>query len=161
MPAFLTRRIPRALALLGAVATLTTACDDDPTESENEPDTSRVVLTISGGAAAQTVTWNTDNGSVTPSTLTIPAGQTRSVTAQFLRPDNTPDPVITASDFRLDFKVVSGTGITVTKNGNLAATLTAGSTAAQSVTFTLELVHLAANHAEYTSSPGALTVTVQ
>lgn len=156
-------RALRAFAAAAALALVATACsdDDDPIAPDDEPDTTRIVLTVSSGAGTQAITWNTENGSVAPGNITIPAGQSRTVTAQFFRADNSQDPIIDAVGFRLDFNVTGGTGVTVTKNGNLAATITAGATAGQSVTLTLALFHLEEGHEEYESSPGALTVTVQ
>ena len=155
----LTTRAMRAFAVLAAVSLMATACDDDdPTEPDPEPATTRIVLTIGTGAGAQTVTWNTQNATVAPTTITIPAGQSRTVTAQFFRADNSTDPVVTESDFRLDF-VRTGTAVTITKTSNLTATLAATGTAGQSITMTMQLVHLAEGHNEYVSN--ALTVTVQ
>lgn len=154
----LTSRAVRAFAVLAAVSLMATACDDDdPIEPEPEPTTTRIVLTIGSGAGAQTVTWNTLNATVTPATITIPAGETRTVTAQFFRADNTADPVITESDFRLDF-VRTGTAVTITKTSNLSATLAATGTAGQSITMTMQLVHIEEAHNEYVSN--AVTVTV-
>ena len=154
----LTTRALRALAMIAAVSVMATACgDDDPVPSE-EPTTTRIVLTIGTGTGAQTVTWNTQNATVTPTTITIPAGQSRTVTAQFFRADNSVDPVITESDFRLDF-TRTGTAVTITKTSNLGATLMATGTAGQSITFSMELIHLEEGHPEYESN--AVTVTVQ
>ena len=153
----LTTRTLRGLAMLSAVAMIATACDDDD-PVEVEPATTRIVLTVGTGTGAQTITWNTQNATVTPATITIPAGQSRTVTAQFFRADNTADPVINADDFRLDF-VTTGTAVTVAKTGNLAATLTATGTAGQSVSVIMQLVHLEEGHNEYVSN--AVTVTVQ
>ena len=155
-----TTRHLRALAAVAMLALVATACDDDdPTGTEQEPETARVVLTIGTGAGAQTVTWNTANQTVTPATITIPAGQSRTVTAQFLRSDNSPDPVITASDFRLDLNV-TGAAVTVAKTSNLAATITANGTAGQTATMTFAIHHLGADHREYGLS-NAVTVTIQ
>lgn len=149
-------RALRMLALLATVSIVATACDDDDPVGEQEPNTQRVVLTIGTGATAQTITWTTANATVSPNTITIPRGESRTVTAQFLRSDGTPDPVINATDFRLDF-AVTGTGITVTKNGNLGATITAGNAAAQP-TIIMKVVHLDEGHDEYVST--AVTVNV-
>ncbi len=154
------RRAAHTVLALTAAAILTTACGDDPAAPDDEPDTTRIVLTVGTGATAQTVTWTTANGSVSPATVTSPAGQSRVVTAQFLRADGSADPIVTAADFRLDLTPVTGTGVTVAKTGNLAATLTAGGTSGQSVTMTLALFHLGEGHNEYVSGPGALTVSV-
>lgn len=153
----LTTRAMRAFAVVAAISLIAAACDDsDPIEPE--PATTRIVLTVGTGAGAQTVTWNTQNATVAPTTITIPAGQSRTVTAQFFRADNSTDPVITESDFRLDF-VRTGTAVTITKTSNLSATLAATGAAGQSITMTMQLVHLAEGHNEYVSN--ALTVTVQ
>ena len=154
-----TTRALRKFAVLAAVSLMATACDDDdPTENEVEPATTRIVLTVGGGTGTQTITWNTQNATVSPATITIPAGQSRTVTAQFFRADNSVDPVITESDFRLDF-VRTGTAVTITKTSNLAATLSATGTAGQSITMIMQLVHLEEGHNEYVSN--AVTVTVQ
>lgn len=154
----MTHRALRAFAAVTTLALFATACgDDDPVGPDDEPDTARIVLTI----GTQAVTWTTGNGSVAPAAITIPAGQSRTVTAQFFRADDSQDPIINANDFRLDFNVASGTGVTVAKNGNLGATITANGTAGQSVTFTLSLFHLEEGHEEYETSAGALRVTVQ
>ena len=150
-------RTLRAFVGLTAVLFATAACDDDDPVAV-EPATTRIVLTIGTGTGAQTVTWNTQNATVTPATITIPAGQSRTVTAQFFRADNSADPVITESDFRLDF-TRTGTAVNITKTSNLGATLTATGTAGQSITFTMQLIHLEEGHPEYTSN--AITVTVQ
>jgi hypothetical protein len=83
------------------------------------------------------------------------------VTAQFLRDDGSPDPVVNEDDFRLDFTATGGTGVTVTKTGSLTATITANGTAGQFVTFTLALFHLEEGHEEYESVAGGLRVNVQ
>lgn len=154
-------RALRAFATAAVFSMIATACGDDPIAPDDEPDTTRIVLTITGtGAATQVITWNTENGSVTPATVTIPVSQSRAVAAQFLRADGSVDPIINDVDFRLDFNATGGQGVTITKNGNLAATITAGATAGQSATFTLALFHLEEQHEEYESSAGALTVTV-
>jgi hypothetical protein len=160
-----TRLALRALGLIAAVSMVATACgDDDPIPPDREPETTTIVLTIIPpggiGATARAVAWTTANGSVTPVNITIPAGYSQVVGAQFYRADQSIDPVVTPADFRLDFTATGGTGVTVTKNGNLAATITAGATAGQSVTYTLSLFHLGEGHLEYVSSPGALRVTV-
>lgn len=159
MQNILTTRALRAFAVLAAVS-IVGACDDsDPVEND-EPTTTRIVVTIGTGTSAQTITWNTQNATVSPTSITIPAGQSRTVTAQFFRADNSADPVINDSDFRLDFTRASGTAVTITKTGNLAATLTAAAgTAGETITFTMELIHLEEGHPEYESN--AVTVTVQ
>ena len=162
MPTFaianLPRRATRVLAAL-ALATFAAACDDDDAVApEPEPETASIVLTVAGtGVANQTLTWNTSSRAVTPASITIPAGATRTVTAQFLRADGSADPVVNANDFRLDFTVASGTSATIAKNGNLAATITAGNTAG-ATQVSMALFHLEEGHQEYTSN--AVTITV-
>ena len=78
--------IPSALRTFAALATLAlaaTACEEDPTGPDNEPDTTQIVLTIGTGATAQVVTWTTANGSVTPTNVNVPAGPPRTFTATF------------------------------------------------------------------------------
>ena len=160
MLASASRRATRVLAAL-SLAFLATACDDDDegVGPEPEPETTSIVLTLAGtGVANQTITWNTANGAVTPATITLAPGASRTVTAQFLRGDGTADPIVTSQLFRLDFNPTSGNAVTVAKNGNLAATITAGSTPGTTV-LTMELFHLEENHEEYTSN--AVTFQVQ
>ena len=156
----LSRRAARVIGTL-ALAALITACDDDdPIAASDEPNTSSVLLIVSGGGSAeQTITWNTENGTVTPPTITVPAGATRTVMARFLQADGTVDPIVTSEGFRLDFNVTNGAAATITKNGNLAATITAGANPG-TVSMTLDLEHLGDGHTEYGPS-NTLTVTVQ
>jgi hypothetical protein len=155
-------RALRAFAAVAALSLVATACSDDPIAPDPEPETAQIVLTIgTPGANPQVVLWTTANGSVSPTNVTIPAGQTRAVTAAFFRADGTVDPVVTDSDFRLDFTATGGTGVTVTKTGNLSATITGSGTAGQSVTYTISLFHLEEGHEEYETSAGAFRVTVQ
>ena len=148
----------RALAL-GVALLVTGACGDDPVSSdEQEASTATVILSVTGGAAAQTLTWNTDDGSVTGGPIVIPAGQTRTITAtQFLRSNGTADPVVTTGTFRLDVETTGPVTFTRGAAGNFAGTLTAGG--AGGGTLRLFLHHLGEEHDEYESA--AVTVTVQ
>lgn len=146
----------RTLAAAAALSLLAAACGDDDVVEGDEPATASVEITFAGtGAGSQTLVWNTNTQAVTPSTLNIPAGQSRTVTAVFKRADGSADPVITESGFRLDFNV-TGTGITVTKTSNLTATITRA--ASGSGSFTVDLEHLGEGHTEYGPS-NAITIT--
>ena len=158
---FATRAARRARTALAAtaVALLAAACDNSPTEAEDEPEVDRIVLTVGTGAGVQTLTYNVNNGQVTGGPITLPANTPRTLSAQFLRADGTPDPLVTEVDFRLDLNVANPAVAVFTRTSNLGGSLQ-GIQSGQSTTFTIALVHIEENHEEYGPSQ-AVTVNVQ
>jgi hypothetical protein len=140
----------RALALAGLVSALATACDDDPTGGEEEPDIGSVRVTV----GAQTVTISS-TGTQT-GTLTLPQGNSTVVVA-WLRPDGTTETLVTSAEFEVRMTPAPGTtGITFTSSGAFGGTLNA--TTAGAKVLQLSLFHLAEQHDDF--GPHNLTVTV-
>ena len=139
-----------ALALFGAACSDSTGTDDD----EHEPEVATMRLTIGNSTVNVSA-----NGTVTGGPLVIPRGATTPITASFLKADGTPDPKVTASEFRLQVTLSTGvTGITfanATPNGlNGSFTTTATATGGQ---IRFALLHIEENHEDF----GPFPVTVQ
>jgi hypothetical protein len=101
------------LALV-ASSTLFAACDDDdPVEPDPEPTFTRAEFILVGGGDSDTIFVSTTG--VQTGTATFPAGTTSvTVTARFLRADNSVDPVVTAADFELRQGTGGSAGVTFT-----------------------------------------------
>jgi hypothetical protein len=111
-----TRSPRRSILMLALVAssTLFAACDDDdPVEPSDEPTFTRAEFILVGGGDSDTIFVNTSG--VQTGTATFPTGTTSvTVTARFLRADNSVDPVVTAADFELRGTTGGTAGVTFT-----------------------------------------------
>jgi hypothetical protein len=143
------QRMMRTAALAATVA-LVAACSDSATEPEEaEPEIDRMALTI--GAQTYTVPAN---GTFTQ-TITIARATPVVVSAVFQRANGTPDPV--AMDPAIfELRVTGGAGVTFTRTGAFAGTLTGATAGAQSVTFIA--FHKGEQHEDFEK---AITITVQ
>lgn len=148
LTAFALRRT-RFLALAFLALTAISACGDDPTEPDPEPQVASVRLTV----GANSVTVST---TASP-TLNVASG-TNTVTAEWLRADGSVESIVTDAEFELRIAQVSGTSFTWTATGARSGTLlmtglsAGGSTAAQ-----VSLFHKAEQHSDF----GPLTFTVR
>jgi hypothetical protein len=148
----------RALGLsaLFIATAFATGCDDDddPVEPPDEPEVATIRMTI----GAQTVTVDTDNGTVTGGPILVPVGGAGStITAEFLRADGQPDPVVTEADFVFRVFPADESVLTYTETSAFEGTLTglqAGPT-----TMDVDLFHIPADHAEFGPFPIPVTVT--
>jgi hypothetical protein len=152
MFALLHHRTLRIAALLLATGIPLAACDDDPVEAEPEPEVATLRLTV----GTQVVTVNVESGTVTGGPITLPVGA-RTVQAEFLRADGTPDPIVTATAFRLDVTPTSTAVVTFARTSAFSGTLT-GLQSGQSTPVAFALFHLEEQHNEF-SRP--VTVQVQ
>lgn len=146
---FLTTRA--AIALIPTVLVLG-ACDDDVIEPDNEPTFSTVVFTV----GTQTVTMAEATGAVTGGPITLQAGQNANMTATFRLANGSADPVVTASDFRLDVASDNSAIVSFTRTGPFAGTLVAGQKGTTNLR--IELFHIGEGHEEF--GPFPLTVVV-
>lgn len=143
--------IRRSFALFSAVALIgsAVACDDGPTDLEQEPEVVAVRIT----AGAQTVTI--DEFGQQTGNLTIPVGST-AVAVAWLRADGSLDPVVNTEDFEVRMIAQGSTGITFTPAGAFAGTLNATTTGNKVVQ--VQLFHFEEQHDEFGKN---LTLTVQ
>jgi hypothetical protein len=90
------------------------ACDDDdPVEPPDEPTFNRVEFTLTSGGTTRVDTVTT-TGTQTGN-RNFPAGTTTvTVSARFLNPDGSVDPVVTAADFELRQGTGGSAGVTFT-----------------------------------------------
>ena len=139
-------RAVRVLALVPMLALASACDDDDPTEPEEEPTFTRMVLTFTpmGGGQAQTVEITRANSSAS-GPLTIPAGG-GSIAATFLNANGSTDQVIAANqaDYETRIALATGNQVTFTRTGPNAFTVTRNS--AGTTTATVQLWHKATNH---------------
>lgn len=143
----ITRRRFAALAV-AALALSAGGCKDS-TSLEEEPEVATMRITPAGGAA---VTVNS-TGAVT-GTLTVPAAGSRAFTVEFLNAAGQPDPLVDGSTFQVS--VAPAAGISFTRTGPFAGTLTAG--AAGTVAVQFGLLHIEENHNDF--GPFTVNVTV-
>lgn len=149
---FVTQRIFRGLrfgALMLALSLSAAACDDGPTEADDEPEVESIRLTV-GGTQTVTLTDNSQSGPVR-----IPANTAVPVTAEFLRANGTPDPLVNTQDFRLDVTPLGG-GVSFQRTAPFGGTIIATETGSRNVR--VELFHIGEGHEELTTN---LTLTVE
>jgi len=132
---------------MGAV----TACSDT-VEPEEEPEVATMRLIFGN----QTVNVNAATGAVTGGPVVIPVGNT-TVRAEFFLSNGQPEPLVTASLFRLDVSPANTALVTFARTGAFSGTLS-GLVSGQSTAVTFELFHLEENHGEF---DWPVTVTVQ
>ncbi|MFN0097398.1 MAG: hypothetical protein ACKVS7_01900 [Gemmatimonadaceae bacterium] len=124
------------------------ACKDS-TSPEEEPEVVTMRITPAGGSA---VTVNSTG--VVTGTLSVPAAGSRAFTVEFLNAAGQPDPVVDGTTFQVS--VAPAAGMTFTRTGPFAGTLTAG--AAGTVAVQLGLLHIEENHNDF--GPFTVNVTV-
>ncbi len=124
------------------------ACKDS-TSPEEEPEVVTMRITPAGGSA---VTVNSTG--VVTGTLSVPAAGSRAFTVEFLNAAGQPDPVVDGTTFQVS--VAPAAGMTFTRTGPFAGTLTAG--AAGTVAVQFGLLHIEENHNDF--GPFTVNVTV-
>jgi hypothetical protein len=127
------------------------SCGSDPVDEEPEPEVATMRLTI----GSQTYDVD-DSGNLTGGPITIPVGST-SVSAQFLRADDTPEPLVTSDVFELRIEPADAAIADFTRGGAFNGTLVG--IAAGSTTMDFALFHLDEQHEDF--GPFPLSVTVQ
>jgi hypothetical protein len=137
-----------ALALVGAAG----ACTDSTGLDEVEPEVESIRLTFSSGSVVTSVVTISSTGAVT-GTVSLPAGGSRTVAAEFLNAEGQPDDHVTADEFQL--AVTPATGVTFSRTAPFTGTLTAGGTTG-SVAVQFGLLHIEENHVDF----GPFTVNV-
>ena len=142
----------RRWAGFAAVVALTataSACSDDPTGEEPEPEVAFVRVTVGG----QSVTVG--GGSQT-GTITVPRGQS-TVTVAYFRDDNSVEDRVSSTQFEFRLNPRAGTsGVTFTPNGDAGGTL--NTTTAGQKSMDVELFHLEEGHPDFNA---ILTLTSQ
>ena len=143
----------RRWAGFAAVVALTataSACSDDPTGEENEPEIAYARVTV----GSQSVTID-DTGAQT-GTLTVPRGQSN-VTVAYFRDDNSVEDLVTSAEFEVRLVPRTGTsGVTWTPNGAFGGTL--NTTTAGQKSLDVQLFHLEEGHADFNT---IVTLTAQ
>ena len=139
----LRRNAPFA-AVLALTAFAMPGCDDS-VEPEPEPEVETLRLTI----GTQTVSVNIDSGVITGGPVVIQRGNTN-LLAVFLRADGTPDPLVTATTFRLEVTSSNNAVLTFTRSGPFTGTLNGLQAGTATVSFAL--FHLEENHNEWERS---------
>jgi hypothetical protein len=130
--------LPRRLGVLvfATLAIAATACRDSTDPGDREPEVATIRLTV--GSSVVTVAAN---GAVTGGPLLLTTTD-QTITAEFLRADGTPEPLITSATHRFD--VISGSGITFTRASAFSGSIR-GWTSFTTIIEVL-LFHLAENH---------------
>ena len=146
----------RAFSIVAAILFIgfATACDDDdPTAPEEEPDVATVRLT----AGAQSITI--PRSGQPSGNLVIPAG-TSAVTAQFLKPDGSPETLVTEAEFELRIVPTTPANLAFNRTGAFAGNLvTTGLTSGQTTTAQVSLYHRIEQHEDF--GPLPFTIRIQ
>lgn len=152
MPSMPSRRLPafravRTAALLSTLALAVTACDDDPTAVEDEPDIEsvRLVVTPSGGTAT---TYTVTANGATPSPVQLRVG-TSTIVATPL--DANGQTIAEASEFELRMSGLP-TGVTFTQSGTLSATIAATAATTTNANVSAIMWHRSEGHDDYTAN---------
>jgi len=142
-------RSARRAALVVASMFAFAACSEDDHDHEVEVDFMRIT------AGAQTLMVNS-TGAVTGGPLALQTGVARSITVEFLASDMTTDALDDhADDFQVN--VTAPAGVTFTRTGPFAGTLTASAAGSYNVSFAL--FHIEENHEDFGPFPVAVSVT--
>ena len=144
----LRRRLALASTIIPLILTVT-GCSDSPMEGDDEPEVASMRLTV--GSQIITVA---DNGAVTGGPITFTG--TVNVSAEFLRADASPDPLVTDAAFQLNAEPVDGTIITFTRSAAFTGTLTSGAPGSTQIAFAL--FHKAEMHEDF--GPFNVPVTI-
>ena len=123
-------------------ALVTTACKDDTTEPDDEPEVATMRLVV----GTQTVNVNASNGTVTGGPIVLALNTSVPVAVTFLRADGSTEPLVTATTFRMD-ATPANANVTFTRTGPFAGTLRGTSAGASTIKFAL--FHLAERHNEF------------
>jgi hypothetical protein len=140
------RRLLRGAAAVTVLA-LASACDDDATGPDEEPEIESVRLTVTPPSGTATTYVLTANGS-TPSPVQLRVG-TSTLTAVALGAGGQ------ALDIGSEFELRMGglpASVTFTRNGSLTATVSATAAVATPVTAQAIMWHKVENHDDYTAS---------
>lgn len=134
---------------------LTTACNKKTTEPNDEPAVTTMRLVV----GTQTVNVNASNGAVTGGPIVLAANTNVAVAVTFLRSDGSPDPLVTATTFRMD-ATPANANVTFTRTGPFAGTLRGTVSGATTIEFAL--FHLAEGHNEFDFDvPVTVTAVIQ
>ena len=140
----------RAARLLTAAVSLTAvAACNDRAEPDDDPgeEVESMWLVVTQGTTNTTYTIAT-SGTVTPSPLRVPAGQS-TVTATFLRADGSVVSASDLADFRLELSPRSGSTLTFTRTGPFVGTLNVTASNGTVIPVTLCLFHAGENHCDF------------
>jgi hypothetical protein len=139
-----------SVAVTAALALTIAACDDDDDNGglePQEPDIATMRLTIDQTAVDFV-------GGCTPSVASVVIPTTgASIQADFLRADNTADPLVTEADFELQVEPADR----FTRTSAFAGTLSGGAVGTAQISFSL--FHVGQNHVEF--GPCSLGIDVQ
>lgn len=141
-------RSARRFALLAASAMALAACSEEEAH-EVEVDFMRIT------AGAQTVTVNS-TGAVTGGPIALNTGVARSISVAFLAADMTSDALAEHAD-EFQVSVTVPAGVTFTRTGPFAGTLTASAAGSYNVGFAL--LHIEENHEDFGPFNVAVSVT--
>lgn len=142
-------RNARRAALLALSVFAVAACSDDTDDHEVEVDFMRIT------AGAQQLMVNS-TGAVTGGPLALQAGVGRAITVDFLKADMTTDALgDEAGEFQVAVTVPAG--VTFTRTGPFAGTLTASAAGSYDVSFAL--LHVEENHEDFGPFPVAVSVS--
>jgi len=149
-----TLRAARTIAAASMIALVATACSDDPTHVEEEPEVATMRIIVGN----DTVNVNAKTGAVTGGPIMLTTGQDAAVTVQFLGGNGVADPLVQATTFRLDVTPASTAAATFTRTGPFTGTLRGVQAGNTSVSFAL--LHLEHDHEEF-KWPVSVTVSAQ
>lgn len=145
----ISRKTPFAkIAAAAALVVGLTACDDDPTDVEPEPDVEAVRLVIG------TTTVTISGGVVTGGPVTIPVGDTN-VTATFLNSAGVQDPIAHSDEFELRIESSDDAIASFTSTGDFTGTIHGNATG--SAVLDIQLFHIAEQHEDF-EQPLPITV---
>jgi hypothetical protein len=147
------RNVRLAVAVLATTAFA--ACNDDPTEPEEEdPEVQTVTLTV----GSSTVTIDKTTGAASGQ-LVVPAG-TSTMTAVWRKADGSLEDLITSDEFDLRIEATNAANLSWTPNGAFGGTLTTtGLTSGQTTTAQVSLFHRAEQHKDFGDYP--ITIRIQ
>ncbi|MBC7896717.1 MAG: hypothetical protein H7066_14970 [Cytophagaceae bacterium] len=146
------RRLAAPLLLTATLAV--TACSDDPTEPEAEPEVQTVTITV----GANSITVDKTTGAASGS-LTVPAG-TSTVAAVWKKANGSVESLVTSAEFDLRITPTTPANLAFTPTGAFGGTLvTTGLASNQTTTARVALFHKAEQHEDF--GPYTVTIRVQ
>jgi hypothetical protein len=143
-----THRLRLATIVALPVALVVGACNDEPVEQE--PDVATMQLTV----GTQTITVD-NSGNVTGGPIMVSG--TVNISAEFLRADGTPEPLVTGDEFELRATPANTGVVTFTRTGAFTGTLTGVSAGTTTIEF--ELYHLIEMHEDFGPFPVSVEVS--